>query len=327
MTTDHPEIPDAATDSNIDRRVRPMLARLNEDPSPYWLLPEDQVKEVLQGLQDSAPRELGGVDVSEYDIDIDGIEVKIYVQRPSGITGNLPVILFIHGGVWIAGNFNNHQRFSRDLAVATGFAAVFVEYDSIPASVFPVQLQQSYAALQWIAQEGPKHGLDPSRIAVVGNSVGGNLAAALAMYTRDKGGPAITVQVLLYPATDSGLDTESYRKYATGRFLPREFMKFGWDTYAPDEETRKNPYAAPLQASAEQLTGLPPAIVIVPENDILRDEGIAYARKLDAAGVDVITIEYIGLIHDFNLLNPIQDVPSVKASFRHVAADLRYFLQ
>jgi acetyl esterase len=326
MSIDRTAIPDAASDWTIDPRVRPLLAELNKDPSPYWLLPGDEVKAVLQGLQDSAPRDLGGVDVQERDISVDGVEVKIYIQRPHGAQGLLPVLLFIHGGVWIAGNFGNHQRLVRDLVVSTGFTSVFVEYDSIPEAVYPRQLEQSFAALQWIASDGEGAGLDASRLAVVGNSVGGNLSAALTMYTRDQGGPAIHGQVLLYPATDARLDTKSYASYAEGRFLSKDFMKFGWDAYAADAGLRDHPYVAPLRASVEQLRGLPPAVVVVAENDVLRDEGIAYGRKLGEAEVDVITVEYIGLIHDFGLLNPIQDVPSVQASFRHLAADLKYLL-
>jgi acetyl esterase len=326
MSTDVTPIPDAASDPAIDPRVRPLLAELNKDPSPYWLLPGDEVKAVLQGLQDSAPRDLDGVDVEERDISVDGVEVKIYLQRPSGAEGPLPVLLFLHGGVWIAGNFANHQRLVRDLVVATGFASVFVEYDSIPEAVYPRQLEQCFAALRWIASDGPGVGLDAARLAVVGNSVGGNLSAALTMYARDHGGPEIRAQALLYPATDARLDTESYAKFAEGRFLPKDFMQFGWDAYAAGTDLRDNPYVAPLRASVDQLRGLPPAVVVVAENDVLRDEGIAYARKLGEAEVDVVTVEYIGLIHDFGLLNPIQDVPSVRASFRHLAADLQYLL-
>jgi acetyl esterase/lipase len=320
------EVPDAGTDPRIERRVREFLAVLNKNPDPFWLLPGDEVRATLSGLQATVPVDLSGVDVEERDISVDGTETKIYIQRPAGVTETLPVILFLHGGVWIAGNFDNHQRLTRDLVMETGYAVVFVEYTPIPDAIFPTQLEEAYAALQWVAREGAAAGLDASRLAVAGNSVGGNLSAALTLYARDHDGPEIKAQLLLYPATDARFDTDSYREFADGRFLPTAFMKFGWDIYAPDETTRHNPYAAPLQARVDQLRGLPPAIIHTSGNDVLRDEGQAYGHKLDEAGVDVISIQYVGQIHDMALLNPIHDLPSTRAEFRHAAADLKHLL-
>jgi len=321
------DVPDAGSDLRIERRVREFLTELNKNPDPFWLLPGDQVRATLSGLQATVPVDLGGVDVTEQDIEVDGVRTKLYIQRPSGVDGQLPVVLFLHGGVWIAGDFDNHQRLTHDLVTATGYAVVFVEYTPIPDAVFPTQLEECYAALQWIAREGSSAGLDASRLAVAGNSVGGNLSAALTMYARDHDGPEIKVQLLLYPATDARFDTESYQEFADGRFLPLDFMKFGWDVYAPDEATRRNPYAAPLQARPDQLRGLPPAVIHTSGNDVLRDEGQAYGHKLDEAGVDVVSVMYVGQIHDMALLNPIHDLPSVRAEFRHAAADLAHYLE
>ena len=321
------DVPDAGSDLRIERRVREFLTELNKNPDPFWLLPGDQVRATLSGLQATVPVDLGGVDVTEQDIEVDGVRTKLYIQRPSGVDGPLPVVLFLHGGVWIAGDFDNHQRLTHDLVTATGYAVVFVEYTPIPDAVFPTQLEECYAALQWIASEGSGAGLDASRLAVAGNSVGGNLSAALTMYARDHDGPDIKVQLLLYPATDARFDTESYQEFADGRFLPLDFMKFGWDVYAPDEATRRNPYAAPLQARPDQLRGLPPAVIHTSGNDVLRDEGQAYGHKLDEAGVDVVSVMYVGQIHDMALLNPIHDLPSVRAEFRHAAADLAHYLE
>jgi acetyl esterase len=320
------DVPDAATDLRIERRVREFLTELNKNPDPFWLLPGDEVRATLSGLQATVAVDLSGVDVEQRDIEVDGVSASIYIQRPADVPGPLPVILFLHGGVWIAGNFDNHQRLTRDLVVATGYAVVFVEYTPIPDAVFPTQLEECYAALRWVAQEGAAAGLDASRLAVAGNSVGGNLSAALTLVARDRGGPEIKVQLLLYPATDARFDTESYRDFADGRFLPQAFMQFGWDLYAPDEATRHNPYAAPLQARPDQLRGLPPAIIHTSGNDVLRDEGQAYGHKLDEAGVDVVSVLYVGQIHDMALLNPIHDLPSTRAEFRHAAADLKHYL-
>jgi acetyl esterase len=324
--TETSDVPDAGTDPRIERRVREFLAELNKNPDPFWLLPGPQVRATLGGLQASVDVDLGGVDVEERDIEVDGTRTKIYVQRPAGSAETLPVILFLHGGVWIAGDFGNHQRLTRDLVAETGYAVVFVEYTPIPDAVFPTQLEECFAALKWVAREGASARLDASRLAVAGNSVGGNLSAALTLYSRDHDGPPIRAQLLLYPATDARVDTGSYREFADGRFLPLEFMKFGWDVYAPDEATRANPYASPLRASVEQLRGLPPAIIHTSGNDVLRDEGVAYGHKLDEAGVDVVSVQYVGQIHDMALLNPIHDVPSVRAELRHAAADLKHLL-
>ncbi len=233
------------------------------------------------------------------------------------------MLFFIHGGVWSVGNFQNHQRLLRDLVVGSGQVGVFVEYTPLPAAKFPTQLEESYAALKWTAAHAGEFGADGSRIAVAGNSVGGNMSAALTLMTKDRKGPKISYQVLFIPATDASVDTGSYHDYGTGRFLARAFMKYGWDLYAPSDVLRNNPYVSPLRASNEELKGLPPALVITAENDPLRDEGEAYARKLKDAGVDVTAVRYNGVIHDFVLLNAIRQVPEVKAAIRQASEGIR----
>jgi acetyl esterase/lipase len=280
----------------------------------------------LTGLQAKTPVELSGVTILEKTISENHQTVKIYIVKPDTVE-RPPALLFIHGGVWIAGNFENHKRLVRDLVVQSEAAAVFVEYTPIPDAIFPTQIEQSYAAAKWIAEHGAEVGVDGTRMAVAGNSVGGDMSAALAMMARDRGGPRIRLQVLLIPATDTDFATQSYNDFESGRFLPRAFMKFGWDIYAPDEVTRKNPYAVPMRASLEQLRGLPPALVITAENDPLRDEGEAYARKLKEAGVRVTATRYNGTIHDFVLLNGIKDVPSTQAALSQASEAIRDALQ
>jgi acetyl esterase/lipase len=314
--------PDAATDPNIDPQIRTFLAVLNKDASPFWEKPGSQVRAVLTGLQSKTPIDLSGITVSQKTLSEGGQVVKLYVMKPVSAAGKLPVILFIHGGVWIAGDFENHKRLVRDLVVGSGAAAVFVEYTPIPDAIFPKQVEQVYAAAKWIAERGSDIGVDGSRIAVVGNSVGGDMSAALTLMAKDRGGPLISLQVLLIPATDTDFETESYRKFGTGRFLARAFMEFGWNIYAPDEKSRDNPYAVPMRATIDQLRGLPPALVITAENDPLRDEGESYARKLREAGVDVTATRYNGMIHDFVLLNGIHNVPAVQAAIRQVSEEI-----
>jgi acetyl esterase len=319
--------PDAATDPNIDPQVRSFLAGVNKDSGPFWTLPGPQVRAVLTGLQGKTSVDLSGITIAEKTISENDLRVKLYILKPEKAVGNPPVLLFIHGGVWIAGDFKNHKRLVRDLVVGSGAAAIFIEYTSIPDAIFPTQVEQNYAVAKWVAKHGAEIGVDGSRMAVAGNSVGGGMSAALTLMARDRGGPHIRLQVLLIPATDTNFETESYKKFDTGRFLARAFMEFGWNIYAPDEKVRKNPYAVPMRATVDQLRGLPPALVITAENDPLRDEGEAYARKLKEAGVSVTAIRYNGMIHDFVLLNGIYDVPAVQAALRQTSDDIREALK
>jgi acetyl esterase/lipase len=318
---------DAATDPRIDPQVRAFLADLNKDSSPFWELPQPKPQEIITALQNKTPVDMSGVTTVEKTITQDGRSVKLYIMAPQRVTGKPGVLLFIHGGVWIVGNFQNHQRLLRDLVVGSGQVGVFVEYTSLPAAKYPTQMEECYAALTWVAAHASEFGADGSRIAVAGNSVGGNMSAALTLMTRDQNGPKISYQVLFIPATDASVDTDSYHEFATGRFLSRAFMKYGWDLYAPDEKTRNSPYVSPLRASNEELKGLPPALVITAENDPLRDEGEAYARKLKEAGVAVAATRYNGMIHDFVLLNAIHDVAGVQAALKQASDAIREALQ
>jgi acetyl esterase len=314
--------PNPADDPDIDRRTRAFLRELNEDSRPFWELPGDQPRNVVTALQERVPVDLSGITIIEQQIDAGGSRISLYVVRPEGVTGILPVFLFFHGAVWIAGNFANHKRLVRDLVVGSGAAAVFVEYTPVPDAHYPVQLHEAYDAAAWVGLHGNDVGVDGSRLAVSGNSVGGNMAAALTLMAHDDGGVNIVYQQLLWPALDTDLDTASYRAYGEGRFLPRAFMQYGWDHYAPEPNMRRHRYVAPLHATLEELRGLPPTLIQTAANDILRDEGEAYARKLDEAGVDVTCVRYNGAIHDFGLLNALRDVPSTEAALNQAAADL-----
>jgi len=225
--------PDAATDPRIDPQVRAFLARINKDSRPFWELPQPKPQEILTALQSQTDVDMTGVTTSERTIDQDGRKVKLYIMKPAQMSSNPGVLFFIHGGVWIVGNFQNHQRLLRDLVVGSGQVGVFVEYTPLPQAKFPTQLEECYAALKWVGEHAQELGADGSRIAVAGNSVGGNMSAALSLMSKDRSGPRISYQVLLIPATDASVDTPSYRAYGTGRFLTRAFMKYGWDLYAP----------------------------------------------------------------------------------------------
>lgn len=312
-----------STDPRIDPRIRAFLNEVNKDPAPFWELPQPKPQDVIVNLQKQTPVDQSGVTTVERTITQNGQTVKLYIMTPEHPTGKPGVLMFIHGGVWIVGNFQNHGRLLRDLVVGSGQVGVFVEYTPLPQARFPTQLEQSYAALQWVAAHASEFGADGSRIAVAGNSVGGDMTAALTLMTKDRSGPKISYQVLFIPATDASVDSASYREFATGRFLARSFMKYGWDLYVPDAKSRDNPYVSPLRASLDQLKGLPPALVITAENDPLRDEGEAYARKLTDAGVDVTAVRYNGTIHDFVFLNALRHIPSTESAIRLASDGIR----
>lgn len=318
---------DVNTDTRIDPQIRSFLAKINKDSSPFWELPQPKPQDVLTGLQSQTPVDMTGVTTTEKTITQDGRSVKLYIMKPEHVSGKPGVLFFIHGGVWIVGNFENHQRLLRDIVVGSGQIGVFVEYTPLPAAKFPTQLDECYAALKWVSEHAGEFGADGSRIAVAGNSVGGNMTAALSLMSKDRKGPKISYQVLLIPATDASVDTASYHEYGTGRFLARAFMKYGWDLYAPDAKTRNNPYVSPLRAAADELKDLPPALVITAENDPLRDEGEAYARKLKGAGVSVDAVRYNGTIHDFVLLNALRQLPSTEAAIDQVSRGVRRYLE
>jgi acetyl esterase len=315
--------PDPAVDPRIDPQVQSFLAAINKDSSPFWELPQPKPQEIITGLQSQTAVDMSGVVTTERTVTQDGHTVKLYIMKPDHASAKPGILLFIHGGVWIVGNFQNHQRFLRDLVVGSGQVGVFIEYTSLPAAVFPTQLEECYAALKWTASHADEFGADGSRVAVAGNSVGGNMSAALTLMTKDRSGPKISYQVLFIPATDASVDTDSYHEFGAQRFLTRGFMKYGWDLYAPDAKTRDNPYVSPLRASMEQLKGLPPALVITAENDPLRDEGEAYARRLTEAGVDVTAVRYDGTVHDFVFLNALRHLPSTEAALAQASEGIR----
>ncbi|MFE1803058.1 alpha/beta hydrolase, partial [Streptomyces sp. NPDC059517] len=209
------------------------------------------------------------------------------------------------------------------LAVGANAAVVFPEYDLSPEARYPVAIEQNWTVARWVATTGADHGLDASRIAVVGDSVGGNMAAALTLMAKERGDVALVQQVLFYPVTDASFDTGSYHQFAEGYFLRRDGMQWFWDQYTTDEKQRAEITASPLRATTEQLTGLPPALVITGEADVLRDEGEAYANKLREAGVPVTAVRYQGIIHDFVMLNALRETHAAEAAISQAIAVLK----
>ncbi|WP_431970443.1 alpha/beta hydrolase [Nocardia sp. bgisy134] len=249
--------------------------------------------------------------------------VKVRVVKPAGATGSLPVIFYIHGAGWVFGNAHTHDRLVRELAVGADAAVVFPEYDLSPEAKYPTAIEQNYAAAQWVFAHGAEKGLDSSRFAAAGDSVGGNMTAVLTLMAKDRGDVEIKQQVLFYPVTDANFDTPSYHQFAEHYFLAREGMKWFWDQYTENDAQRDEIYASPLRASTEQLKGLPPALVITGEADVLRDEGEAYAAKLRAAGVPVTQVRFGGIIHDFVMLNALRSTHAANAAIKLAQDTLR----
>lgn len=315
-----------AADPQPERHVQAFLNALNSGGGkPIEQLSPQDARQVLINAQKGA--KLPAADVSEKTISIDGKEIMLTIVKPHNTTGTLSVFMFFHGGGWILGDFTTHERLVRDLVNESGAAAVFVNYTPSPEAHFPVAINQAYAATRWVAEHGNEIGVDGKRLALVGNSVGGNMVAAVALQAKQHKSPAIRYDVMLWPVTDARFNTDSYNQYENGYFLSRNMMNWFWDAYTTKESDRNNILASPLRATSEQLQGLPPTLIQTAEFDVLRDEGEAFGRKLDAAGVNVTVTRYNGLIHDYGLLNALSDVPAVRTAIGQAGYQLKEHLK
>ncbi|GJF25647.1 alpha/beta hydrolase [Streptomyces sp. HO565] len=316
--------------SDVFEPVQPVLepaaaafAEATANPPYLFDLPPAEGRKAVDEVQSG---EIAKPDVEEEWITVSGGptgSVRARIVKPVGATGTLPVILYIHGAGWVFGNAHTHDRLVRELAVGAGAAVVFPEYDLSPEARYPVAIEQNYAAARWIVTQGATKALDGTRLAVAGDSVGGNMTAALTLMAKERGDVPLVQQVLFYPVTDASFDTASYHQFAEGYFLRRDGMQWFWDQYTTDQAERAQITASPLRATTEQLTGLPPALVITGEADVLRDEGEAYANKLREAGVPVTAVRYQGVIHDFVMLNALRETHAAQAAIAQAVATLR----
>ncbi|WP_210582742.1 alpha/beta hydrolase [Streptomyces sp. GESEQ-4] len=298
------------------------IADATSQPPFMYELGVEKARQVLDDIQ-REPIEKLPVDEEWITVPADVGDVRVRIVRPPNAAQPLPAVLYMHGGGWILGNADTHDRLVRELAVGARAAVVFVEYTRSPEARYPVALEQGYATAQWIRRHGGEYGLDPARLAVAGDSVGGNLAAALTLLAKERGDVRFVHQSLYYPVTDAAMDTGSYGQFATGYFLTAKAMEWFWDAYLPDVARRSAITVSPLRASLDQLAGLPPTFVAVDEADVLRDEGEAYAAKLRAAGVPVTTVRYDGMTHDFMMLNPLSATHATRAAVAQAIATLR----
>jgi acetyl esterase len=309
---------------SLDRTIDGFLQELAAQGGPplYTLSPTD-ARVVLAGLQTG---EVARYESDSEDCTINGGptgEISLRIIRPRGFPDPLPVVLYFHGGGWVMGDRETHDRLVREIATGAQATVVFVDYARSPEARYPVAIEQAYSATKWVAENGATIKVDPSRLALAGDSVGGNIVAAVTLLAKARRGPRIAFQLLFYPVTDADFTTASYGQFAEGPWLTRKAMEWFWDSYAPDAAVRQEPTASPLRASLEQLQGLPPALIITDECDVLRDEGEAYAHRLLEAGVSVTAARYLGAIHDFVLLNPIAQSLPTRAAIAQATAALR----
>lgn len=297
--------------SHVLEKEGQAFADATAQPPYLYEIGPDAARKALDDVQ-AAPVDKVDVDEDWVVVPAEVGDVRVRILRPRGATEVLPIVLYIHGGGWILGNAGTHDRLTRELAAGASTALAFVEYDRSPEAVFPVAIEQAYAAAQWIVANGAAQKLDATHLAVAGDSVGGCMAAAVALLAQRRGDVTFIHQSLYYPVTDGAQDTDSYREFADGPFLTAKSMAWFWDAYTPDPAVRSDPIVSPLRASDEELAGLPETFVIVDENDVLRDEGEAYARRLTGLGVRTTCVRYNGILHDFMMVNPLR--PSAAAT-------------
>jgi acetyl esterase/lipase len=319
-------IMDYKTDPRLASYTKDFLTKLNNGGKPLESLSPEAAREVLAGAQSGVQVEVSGIEETDKNITQDGLTVPVKIIRPAGIKGQLPVFIFIHGGGWVLGDYPTHKRMVRDLVVHSGFVAVFVDYTRTPEARYPQAINEIFAVTTWVAENGETIGVDGKNLAVVGNSVGGNMTAVTALKAKAAGGPHIKLLVLFWPIVDADFETDSYKQFGKDRFLTTTTMKWMYDMYIPEPEKRNDIYASPLQATINQLSGLPPTLIQVAENDVLRDEGEAFGRKLNEAGVPVTLVRFLGTIHDFGLLNGLAETPTTRSLFLQAAAELKFHL-
>jgi acetyl esterase len=290
---------------------------------PIYKLTPQAARDVLTRVQSTPVKKApASIEDTTFPVGPTGT-TRIRIVRPEGAKAPTPVVMWFHGGGWVLGDKDTHDRLVREIAAGTGAAVVFVDYDRSPEARFPVAIEQAYAATKYVAEHGRELGLDGSRIAIAGDSVGGNMTAVVALLAKERKGPKLAFQLLYYPVTDASFSEGSYADFSEGPWLSKPEMAWFWDAYLPDRAARAGVNASPLNATVDQLRGLPDALIIVDENDILRDEGEAYARKLSRAGVRVTSTRYNGTIHDFVMLNPLAETPAVRAAIQQGTDALR----
>lgn len=291
---------------------------------PIFSMTPTDARSVLTKAQ-AVPVDLAPAAIEEKTIEVGAKKIPLHIIRPENATKPLPVVMYFHGGGWVLGDFKTHERLLRELTNAANAAIVFVDYSPAPEAKYPTQIEEAYAATKWIAENGKTLNLDTTKIAVAGDSVGGNMAIVVTLLAKERKTPKIDFQLLFYPVTDATFESDSYKLFENGPWLTKKAMQWFWDSYLLNKEDAKKITASPLQASLKDLEGLPPALIITDQNDVLRDEGEAYANKLMQAGVPVTATRYLGTLHDFVMLNALAKTPAARAAIDQAGRTLWWF--
>ena len=306
---------------DLEKPAAALAAYLAQGPG-LSELPLDEVRKSIEGAQAGVP--MPDVDEAWITVPAEVGDVRVLLIKPRGADGRLPVVLYMHGGGWVFGSASSHGRLAAELAVASHAAVAFIEYTLAPEAKYPVQIEQCYAVARWVTEQGDTHGLDSSRIAVAGDSAGGNMATVLCLMAKQRGDVRFVQQSMYYPMTDALTDqrSESYRLFKDGPYGDAKTMEWFWSTYLPEEGLRSESTVSPLRATLDELGGLPPALVIVDENDVIRDQGEAYATKLRQVDVPTASVRFNGAMHDFMMLAVLRDSETTHAAMSLAASTL-----
>lgn len=318
---------DFLKDPHLSKETKEYLKVLNSGGKPVESLSVSDARNVLVDTQAAIKVDVSGIEETEKVILVDERDIKLYIVRPEKAKGKLPVFIFIHGGGWVLGDYQTHKRLVRDLVIESGYACVFIEYSRSPEAKYPIALNECYAATKWVSEHGDEINVDGKRLAIVGNSAGGNMTIGTCLKAKSNKGPDIKCQILLWPYSDAGINTESFKKYGEERFLTKSLMIWMRDNYLSNKAQHDDIHVSPVRATINQLKGLPPTLIEVAENDILRDAGEELGRKLDEAGVDVTTVRFNGVIHDWGLLNGYANLSSTRNMIIFTAAMLKKYLE
>ena len=307
----------------LDHTIRDVLHGFaaHREPPIYELTPEEARKLFLR--VQSLPAQKRDAEIQDREVNSEAGPLRVRSIRPAAARARTPAIMYFHGGGWVLGDATTHDRLVRELAAGAEATVVFVDYDRAPEHRYPVTIEQAYAATKYVSEHPEEFAIERTRLAVAGESSGGNMATVVSLLARERGRPHIAGQLLLYPATSADFETPSYRQFAQGPWLTRRAMEWFRDQYLPDRTVRRDPHASPLLASLDQLAGLPRAAIITAENDVLRDEGEAYGRKLMQAGVEVVATRYNGTIHDFMTLDAMAQAAPTRAAMAQAVRFLR----
>lgn len=305
-----------SSEPHLDKSTKSFIDKLEAAASkPLYELTPHAAREFLINLQRESYEEIEA-DIVDTFINVEDIgEVDVRFVRPKGTNDKiLPMILYLHGGGWILGDKESHDMLVRKLANCTNSVVVYVNYSHSPESVFPVAINEAYGVLEYLAKNAKDYNIDSRKIVVAGDSAGGNMAIAVCLKSKIENGPKISCQVLLYPVIDPKMNTNSYSEFKNGPWLSKKAMEWFWDAYVPNKNLRNDRYISPLNAENSILKGLPQTLIIVAENDVLRDEGELFAQKLDEAGVEVTSVRINNTHHDFLMLNALQKTNPARAA-------------